>query len=53
MIIPISIAFYEEQLYEYMIANSQLEELNYVESKFMNLSYSSSFYSIFDYFRKK
>jgi hypothetical protein len=52
MIIPTSIAFYEDQLYEYMITDNQLKALKYIESKFMTLPNSSSFYSPFGILEK-
>ncbi len=52
MVIPTSIAFYEDQLYEYMISDSQLKSLKYIEGKFMNLSNSNFFYSPFDIWEK-
>ncbi len=45
MIIPTSTAFYEDELYNYMITDNQLNAINYINDSFINKSSSSSFYS--------
>lgn len=47
MVIPTSIAFYENQLYDYMITDNQLDCIKYIEANFLNKT-DSSFYSPFD-----
>ncbi len=45
MIIPTSIAFYEDELYNYMVTDNQLHVINYIENSFKNKSNNASFYS--------
>lgn len=48
MIIPTSIALYENDLYDYMITDNQYSSINYIKDSFLNKSDSSSFYSPYD-----
>ncbi|MGL5752454.1 MAG: DHHW family protein [Paraclostridium sp.] len=48
MIIPTSIAFYEDSLKSYMTTDSQVDALNYISSKYLNSSNGSSFYTPFE-----
>lgn len=48
MIIPTSIAVYENQLYDYMITDNQLDSIKYIKGNFLNKTPNASFYSPFD-----